>query len=689
MTDSVSEIEETPVIDNVSEKTVLDYLTQKSVRITPKEMVLQRTTRALVHEYNIPVGDMARDFPIALPIEGKSKRKKVDIAIFEHQQPHEVEFLRRVVICRPEPTNGKKSATKLRDHDQARADLVELEEFMTAAPSCVLGLWTNSLDFFFLRKDTTSSRFEIRFEPLADWAMAGETLDSRSVASEARLRQADPERLRIAFRRCHNFIHGNEGMPKDAAFWQFLYLIFCKMYDERSEGVQRQFYYKPEEPFTDEGRKAIRQRIERLFERVKGLYGPGQTHPLFRGNEEISLSDRALAFLVTELSRYEFSRTDIDAKGIAYQELVGTNLRGDRGQYFTPRGAVGLMVEILDPQEHEKILDPACGTGGFLRETLKHLVKKWKQEEGTTGQTDSTLENISHQERLRKFVDHNLFGADFDPFLVRATSMNILLVANTTGNVYHMDSLAFPSGHLSGNEEASSKIQLGSIDVLMTNPPFGSDIPITDPMILKPYTNGVAKRYKSTSEGWIEGDGAYTTMAPEVLFVQRAVEWLKPGGRCGLVLPDGILGNPGDEPIRRWILKHCWVLGSVDLPVETFIVEANVNILTSLLFLKKKTSEEMRLESMKGAVDYPVFMAVAENVGFDRRGQTRYKQTPDGEVIYEEREEIERFRFGQQIETRVLKRKVPIVNDDLPEIAKAYREFRSQYPEPGAKRGQP
>ena len=423
----------------------------------------------------------------------------------------------------------------------------------------------------------------------------------------------------------------NEGMPKDAAFWQFLYLIFAKMYDERNEGVARCFYAHPTEPFAAEGRKAIRIRIEPLFEEVKKKYGPESENPIFRGNEEITLSDRALGFLVAELARYDFARTDIDAKGVAYQELVGTNLRGDRGQYFTPRAAIRLMVEILDPQENERVLDPACGTGGFLRETLKHLLDRWKEEEGTRGEPDATEDLRSHQEKLLQFTRKNLFGADFDPFLVRASSMNLLMVANTTGNIFHMDSLAFPQGHLPGVEAAKKTklFPLGQIDVLMTNPPFGSDIPITDPMILKSFEDGLAKNWRRGGEGsWIQSTGRINAVAPEVLFIQRSVEWLREGGRMGIVLPDGILGNPGDEPIRQWILENCWVLASIDLPVETFIVEANVNILTSLLFLKKKTREEKIAESMNGPKDYPVFMAVAEKVGFDRRGNTLYKRSP-------------------------------------------------------------
>jgi type I restriction enzyme M protein len=158
-------------------------------------------------------------------------------------------------------------------------------------------------------------------------------------------------------------------MPKDAAFWQFLYLIFCKMHDERSARDRRKFWAGPQEQFTDTGRKEIRKRIIPLFEEVKQEY-----KAIFRESDEITLSPRALAFMVSELSKYEFSRIDVDAKGAAYQEIVGTNLRGDRGQYFTPRGAIRLVVQTLDPKEKERILDPACGTGGFLVASLAHMM---------------------------------------------------------------------------------------------------------------------------------------------------------------------------------------------------------------------------------------------------------------------------------------------------------------------------
>lgn len=660
-----------------------DFLTGESIKNTPKERVRQRIVRALSIEYAISLEDIAFDVPI--PVEspdGRVRARKVEIAIFARGAAHSLEHLQRVVVCRPEPILGRKSVVKIRDHEQAGKDLEELKSLMAAVGPCKHGLWTNGLDFFFVLKEVTRSGVD--FHPRADWPVADSLKAPPSGSPEDYMRRADPEMLRLAFRRCHNYIHGNEGMPKDAAFWQFLYLTFAKMEDEQAPGETRLFYALPDEPFSTEGRSAIRGRIDRLFNRVREKYGPESESPIFRGNEEITLSDAALAFLVAELARYDFLRTDIDAKGLAYQELVGANLRGDRGQYFTPRDAIRLMVQMLDPRPDDRIMDPSCGTGGFLTETLNHILSAWKEADG--GGPEIGRKRKSHQDRLRTFADSNLFGADFDPFLVRATSMNLLMMTGTTGHVFHMDSLAFPDSHLPGNALARKFARLGTMDMVLTNPPFGADIPINDVHILDHFQDGIARPWRRDKTGeWHPSPGRLNSTAPELLFIQRSVEWLKEGGRLGIVLPSGILSNPGDTPIRRWILDHCWILAVVDLPVETFVVEANVNVYTSLLFLKKKTAEERRASPSTSA-DYPVFMAVAEKVGYDRRGGKLYKRAPNGELQLRTVKTVEyRVENGEVREVERTQRR-PVEDNDLPVISARYRAFRNDHPEPGAPR---
>ena len=145
--------------------------------------------------------------------------------------------------------------------------------------------------------------------------------------------------------------------------------------------------------------------------------------------------------MVSELARYDFTHSEIDAKGAAYQEIVGTNLRGDRGQYFTPRGVVKLAVEILDPRDNERVFDPACGTGGFLVATLDYMLKKFCVEAGIDPESRNKEDHPAFPEvraRLKKFAENNIFGADFDQFLIRASQMNMVMSGDGRGHLYHM-----------------------------------------------------------------------------------------------------------------------------------------------------------------------------------------------------------------------------------------------------------
>jgi type I restriction enzyme M protein len=647
----------------------LDYVSGKQLKETNKELVRQRVVRALIHEYGFSPEDMQLDLSIG-------GRKKVDVAIFHHGKEHTIENLGRAVICRQEPNVGK-NTVRIRDYEQAATDLDELETIMREVDAVEYGLWTNGLEFFFIEKE--QKRFEIKCNPIGDWPMAEESVGTKDVISDAHIRVADGEMLKVTFRRCHNFIHGNEGMPKDAAFWQFLYLIFCKMHDEslrtkQRQAWQRRFWAGPKEQFEAQGRKAIRVRIEELFVEVKKKY-----KNIFRGNEEIALSDRALAFIVSELAKYDLTRTDVDAKGVAYQELVGVNLRGDRGQYFTPRGVVKLVIEMLDPKETETLLDPACGTGGFLVATLGHMLKKFRKEQKTQPGNENTSEFLNVHEQLREYAAANVFGADFDPFLIRAAQMNMVLAGDGRGHIYNINSLEFPLGYLADLSSAKKEIPLGSVDIIATNPPFGSDIPITDKHILEQYE--LAHNWEPDGEGGFRNTGVPKgSVAPEILFIERCIKWLKPGkGRMGIVLPDGVLGNPAAEYIRWWIMRETQVLASVDLPVEAFIAEANVNILTSLLFLRRKDDREKHREALSGVEEYSVFMAVADKVGMDRRGNKLYKRTPNGEEIVEPKQHTERIRIGGRFVERTLTRSDKIEDNDLPVIAEKYREFLKEH----------
>src|SRR5258708_2611192 len=608
---------------------------QEKFRGNSEGYIRQQVIRMLFHDYGIPMEDIEIEFPVRIG----GKLKKLDIVIFNHGQAHQETFLNRIIVCRRGAGTGKNIA-KIRDYHQAEEDLRELKTLMAELPSCKYGLWTNGLEFFYLEKHTTDLGSQL--DPISDWPLSDDVSEAENITSRIHTRQADSEILQTSFRRCQIFMRGNEGLPKDTTFWQLLYLIFCKIHDESAKQGERRFWAGLGEQFNSNGRKQMRTRIQLLFQEVKEI-----DKNVFRGNEEIILSDRALAFVVSELARYDFASSPPDAKEVAYREIVEPNFRGERGQYFTPEGISRLMVEFLDPGEEEDIFDPACGTGGLLVRTWMYILEKLNQK--------VNISSAKKSEKFReasgsqgKFLDCKVVGADIDSFMIKATQVHTALMGFTGENLYQIDSLAFPDGNTTDLRKAEHDLRLSTFDVLMTNPPFGSQIPITDKRTLSRFELGHIWE-RGPKENFINTGKLHVNISAEILFIESCLQWLKPGGRLGIVLPRGILGNLAHEHIRWWILQKAWILAIVDLPVEAFIFETNVNVLTSLLFLKKKTEAEINREILHVETEYPVFMAVAEKVGIDRRGNKLYKRTPDSEEIVYIQDEIERFQIGRRV----------------------------------------
>jgi type I restriction enzyme M protein len=293
---------------------------------------------------------------------------------------------------------------------------------------------------------------------------------------------------------------------------------------------------------------------------------------------------------------------------------------------------------------------------------------------------------------VREYAQTSLYGIDFDPDLKRAARMNMILNNDGHGNILSFNSLEFPLmlGRKSIGElraeyadrprtsiedatRARLDADLGTFDFVFTNPPFGAKIPIDDQNILRQFDLG--HRWSRDDERrWVRNPQLQSRVAPEILFVERSVKWVKPGtGRVAIVLPDGILGNPDAEYIRAWVLNHCQVLASVDLPVEAFLPQVGVQ--ASLLFLRRKSQAEMDAEALGHTQDYPVFMAIAETVGHDRRGNTIYVRDPDGaETVFTRTYDVLRRRRDRLVPTTVTTREKR-VDDDLQQIRDAYREF--------------
>ncbi len=264
-----------------------------------------------------------------------------------------------------------------------------------------------------------------------------------------------------------------------------------------------------------------------------------------------------------------------------------------------------------------------------------------------------------------------------DPALVVAARLNVLLTSGHPGNIYRIDARTFPDGELDDLERARASAPDGSMDIVITNPWFSTRETIGDETILRRYDLGHV--WSRHDDGHFVNTGAIRTggVPPEVLFLERAWRWARPGtGRIAILLPDGLLGNPGDEYVRWWILRHCEVLASVDLPVEPFKVTLKDYRLTpalpSLLVLRRRSDEELIRTAHP---DYWVFMAVVDRAGVDARGNRLFERAPDGEELIFDDEVIERVRTGGRVESRTVPRRRRHVADELPIVAQRYRDF--------------
>lgn len=643
-----------PVAVIVQQGKVLDFIDGQTQREeTPEEYVRQEIAKSLVREYGYPKSDISIEFVVRTG----SRKPRADIVVFSAGDDHDQANAYVIIECKEQ---------KVKSSDR-KEGVGQLQSYMSACPNAIYGMWTNGLERFCYRK--IENKGKIFYEELPDLPGFGQTGDEAERPEFDQLKPASSDALLFAFRRCHNYIAGNQGLQKPQAFWELLKLIFCKIHDERnSESVE--FYAAGNERAGINGPLKVKKRLDALFEAVKDEYTA-----IFAPNDSIELKPQVLAYLVSQLQMYSLLESDVDVKGHAYEEIVGSNLRGDRGEFFTPRNVCNMAVAMLDPSEGQVVLDPACGTGGFLIAAMNHVIEKIRASELEKWKGDVKRAEPKVISRIAKFAGSCIVGLDFNPELVKATKMNMVMNNDGAGGLYQANSLASPATWEEGLRDRSL---VGKIDLIFTNPPFGSKIPVDDPAILEKYDLGHPWSYDDKSDTWIMGGGVQKSQPPEILFIERCVKFLKPGtGRVAMVLPDGILGSPGLGYVRQWILTHTQILGSVDLHPDTF--QPNVSVQTSVLLLQRKTDELIALEhAAKRMNDYSIFMAVANHVGHDKRGNTTYVRDKKGhEVVEEIEKKFKEYEDGRLV-YKTQKTLTKVVDDNTLQIAQEFRKWLSE-----------
>lgn len=646
-------------------------LTGEKKKANAKEEMLQSVILQMNEEYGFEMADMKRDYAFSYEDEeGKKKRMTVDLAIFRAGVAKEPENLERIcIVC----------DTKVKSSDSKKGVEASLNSALRAS-SCDFGLWTNGDELHFSQRIEDAIGNE-KIVDIADFPAIGESIDDMErMGDRAQPRKPANDSLIRTFKRCHDYLYGNEGRKKDA-FWELLNLIFCKIYDEkrrylcaeRNETYRRQFWVGVKESNTPEGQAAVAKRIKAIFEQLKtdAIFSE-----VFAGNEQISLSDKGIAYVASEIAKYSFLDATVDVKGTAYETIVSNTLKQEAGQFFTPRNVIKCMVEILNPTVNSRVLDPACGSGGFIVMVLDHVRRQitkamYPELDGALLEAKANTDAVN--DTVREYAENMIFGFDFDPDLKKAAKMNMVMAGDGHSNIYNINSLEYPNGSLPDIPKVTASVAksveqkgdltdcdtayaldnaMGKFDCIFTNPPFGSKVEVA---------STIAENYELK---------AFT--APEVLFIEQCYNFLKPGGKMGIVLPDGILGNPNTEVVRKWILEHFKLLASVDLPVETFLPQVGVQ--ASLLFLQKKTALERLIDP--NSEMYDVFMAIAEKVGKDRRGNVVFERDDEGaEILYVDKKEWASYNRRGELVARHRTERVKHIDDDLPKISAAYKKF--------------
>ena len=458
------------------------------------------------------------------------------------------------------------------------------------------------------------------------------------------------EHLRKSMEKCIEYIIQHEGLGRSAGFEQFLFLLCAKLFEERTPGIAGRFWAAEKETREDGGCAALRGRIAALFDELKEALPS-----VFGSGDRLTLSDRTIAFVVSALGKHCLSATELDPLGVAYQQWTSSAARYDRGQFLTPLGVALFALCMLDPQEHERALDFTCGCGAFLAALYIYRASQLGLEfaEGIPAvpQLSEKVALGQARDRLTRYMRTQVYGAELDVFLAEIARKQLALAQGDPSHIYRMDSLAFPDGG-SDAVQAVADIPFGSLDCLVGNPPFGGRI--TDEAVLRRYE--LARIWTRQEEGNYRREGRISKRVySETLFLEQAINWLKPGGRLALVVPDGVLSERSTGYARDWLLKHAALLAVVSLPDEVFYVESRTHTKTSVLLMRKLNEAELQRYA-GGQLNYSIFMAISDTAGYNSRGRTLYRRSPDGEeVLYKGRR---------------------LVDNDLPIVLSRYRQFR-------------
>lgn len=591
---------------------IRDYVTGRWLKDTPEERRRQEIEKRLVEEWGYPKELIDIEVEIQF---GSRKLGRADIVVFRDKKSRD-------------PNRNAYIIVEVKQ-EKRRDGIEQLESYMNAT-TAEFGIWYNGRDIVFLRKPPKPApiheisripRYGERFE------------DLEKQLTKDKLRPAYD--LTIRFNEIHNYLYANEGFLKEKLFGEIIKLIFMKIVDEKSPRREVLFWISEkeyEEMIKTGYSESFMRRVEKLWNETKRLY------PEIDG--DLLLKPLSIAEIVRRLQEISFLKTRDDVKGTAFQVFIHENMRGDRGEFFTPQPAIELAVEMLDPDWGESVIDPACGTGRFLIYAMEHVKKKRK------------LDSRGLADYARSF----LAGIDINPDLVKVAKMYMVLYGDGWTNIFPANSLLpFDELEKIAKEHGVPKPAIpepNKFDILLTNPPFGTKGKVNDSRILRQFELAHKWKYDKKKKTWIKTTQLLRGQTPEILFIERSLQLLKPYGRMAIVVPDGILTNTSLGYVRQWIIDNAKILAVVSLPPETF-VPYGAGTKASIIFLQKIPKDKLEKLKEEG---YPIFMATVEKIGYDVRGRLLFKTDEEGNIIKDS--------AGN-----------PIIDTDIYEVIREFKKF--------------
>ena len=401
--------------------------------------------------------------------------------------------------------------------------------------------------------------------------------------------------LIATIKKCHQTLWGGGKLSPPEAFGELCKIIFVKINDEasRKKGEPYQFQIKTHES------------SDKLYERIQSIYETQQQREPDVFTDTIKIDAATLRIIVSHIEGINLSKTDLDTKGVAFETFMDGFFKGHFGQYFTPREIIDFAVQVMQPQNDERVLDPACGSGGFLLHTLDYIRKE------ANDYHDDPIDCFKH---WHNFAKEMLFGIEVNEEIARVAKMNMIIHDDGHTNVISADALQELNRlcERTGNNEFKE----GSFDLILTNPPFGAKVSLSEHPYLEDYELG-----NQTNKGGRKRPRK--NQRTEILFLERIRDFLKPGtGRAAVIIPDGILTNSSLQEVRDFLLERFQINAIVSLPQTTF-AHFGAGVKASVIFLRRRAGGE------KPSDDEPIFMASPELVGYDATGRETENQLPE------------------------------------------------------------